>query len=114
MSQCTLFLAELMKSMSTREVLTFKNDACCPVPCGKALVNQLHIIRKSNKENAMQITGKRMGFKNHRMGGVWVVCLGERPTLIQKFAYFDGGWRLATVTSSIVSCIDAKENKARM
>lgn len=40
--------------------------------------------------------------------------LGELPTLIQSFAYVDQKWGSAIVTSSIVPCMDSKENKAKI
>lgn len=40
--------------------------------------------------------------------------LGELPTQIQSFAYVDQRWGLATVTSSIIPCMDSKENTAKI
>lgn len=40
--------------------------------------------------------------------------LGELPTLIQSFAYFDQRWGLVIVASPIVLCVDSKENKAKI
>ena len=36
------------------------------------------------------------------------------PSLIQSFAYFDQRWGLAIIISSIVPCMDSKENKAKI
>lgn len=43
-----------------------------------------------------------------------VIYLGKLPSLIQGFAYFDQRWQLAIITSSIVPCMDSKENKAKI
>lgn len=40
--------------------------------------------------------------------------LGELPSLIQSFAYFDQRWGLAIITSSIVPRMDSKENKSKI
>ena len=39
--------------------------------------------------------------------------LGELPSLIQSFAYFDQRWGLAIAALSIVCCMDTKENKTK-